>query len=97
MLVVVVLDGLCSWRLPCRKTPAAGFPRKLAVLRFCLYNPSISKMSIGTLCARQPVVLTGSPTRTPLGSVGFQATTNLLFIVRILYKKLEFFAFVFVS
>jgi hypothetical protein len=60
MLVVVVLDGLCSWRLPCRKTPAAGFPRKLAVLRFCLYNPSISKMSIGTLCARQPVVLTGS-------------------------------------
>jgi len=29
LLAVVVLDCLRSWRLPCRKTPAAGFPGRL--------------------------------------------------------------------
>jgi len=49
----VIARCCCSgWfmELPCRKSPAA---RKVAVLRFCLYSPSTSKMSdIGTLCAR---------------------------------------------
>jgi hypothetical protein len=29
LLVVFVLDSLWSWRLPCRKIPAAGFPGRL--------------------------------------------------------------------
>jgi len=29
--------------LPCRKTPAAGFPGRLPLLWSCLYGPSISK------------------------------------------------------
>jgi hypothetical protein len=43
-----------------QENPCRWFPRKVAVLRFCFYSPSTSKMSgVGT----QPAVLIGSPTR----------------------------------
>ncbi|KAH0950360.1 hypothetical protein HN011_007726 [Eciton burchellii] len=85
VVVVVVLDaGLWSWRLPCGKTtPAAGFPGRLP---YCFYSPSASEMSgIGTLYAlvrmsASRVDRQSSPTRA--SSVGFQATKNLLSIVR---------------
>jgi len=86
MFVVIVLDDLWIWRFPCRKTLAASwFPRRVAVLRSCLYSPSTSKISdVGTLCIRvQPAMSTDSLARVPLTSVGLQPIKNLLFIVRI--------------
>jgi len=42
MELAFALQENCRW-----------FPRKVAMLRFCLYSPSTSKMSdVGTLCAR---------------------------------------------
>jgi len=53
MLVVIVLDGLWSWRFALHENPCRWFPREVAVLRSCLYSPSTSQMSgIGTLCVR---------------------------------------------
>jgi hypothetical protein len=36
-----------------QENPCRWYPRKVAVLRFCFYGPSTSKMSgVGILCAR---------------------------------------------
>jgi len=73
MLVVVALGGLWSWRSPCRKTPAAGFPGRLLCcvpVFTVLQHPRCT----GTLCARvrlpATVVSTDSLTRALLDSVG---------------------------
>jgi len=78
--------------LPCRNTPAAGFPGRLLCCISALQSFNILDVRCRTPCAltlaRQPAVLTGSPTRAPLGS--FELTKNLLFIVRICIPRFCF-------
>jgi len=49
MLVVVVLDGLWSWRLPCRKTPAADRRRFGSETQFLQTHQHILGESEGTI------------------------------------------------
>jgi len=89
VVVVVVLDGLWSWRLPRRKKLCRWFPRKIAVLRFCLYSPSTSKMSgIGTLCACVRLPASRVDRQSNFGC--WTLTKNLLFIVRIYCPRFWF-------
>jgi hypothetical protein len=61
-----------------QENPCCWFPKKVAVLRFCLYSLSISEMSgVGTLYARVRRVDRQSNS-SALGSVRFQPTKNLL-------------------
>jgi len=51
VLVAVVLDGLWSWHFALQENPCRWFPRKIAILRSCLYIPSTSE----DVRHRQPV------------------------------------------